>query len=121
MQDLILALDFGGAKHSAALIRRRALVEGAPAWLARRRVFSPPGTDAQVDIALALEMARGLLADAAEGERPLGGGVTKAGDLWWETVRRLARETALADVQVDVVPAQLGDDAPLWGAVALVA
>jgi hypothetical protein len=121
MQALILALDFGGAKHSAAIASRQALGQVEQAWLACGRVFAPPGADAQVDIALALEMARGLLADAAEGERPLGGGVTKAGDFWWETVRRLARETALADVQVDVVPAELGDDAPLWGAVALVA
>ncbi len=50
----------------------------------------------------------------------LGGGVTKSGKLWWEEVRRAARETALPEVLFDVVPATLGDDAPLWGAVALV-
>ena len=50
----------------------------------------------------------------------LGGGVTKSGELWWEEVRRAARETALPEVLFDVVPATLGDDAPLWGAVALV-
>jgi glucokinase len=49
----------------------------------------------------------------------LGGGVTKAGERWWETVRRVARETASPEVHFDVVPAALGDDAPLWGAVAL--
>jgi glucokinase len=49
----------------------------------------------------------------------LGGGVTKAGQRWWETVRRVARKTALPQVHFDVVPAALGDDAPLWGAVAL--
>jgi glucokinase len=49
----------------------------------------------------------------------LGGGVTKAGDRFWETVRRVARETALPEVRFEVVPATLGDDAPLWGAVAL--
>jgi glucokinase len=49
----------------------------------------------------------------------LGGGVTKAGERWWETVRRVARETASPEVHLDVVPAALGDDAPLWGAVAL--
>jgi len=49
----------------------------------------------------------------------LGGGVTKAGERWWETVRRIARETASPEVHLDVVPAALGDDAPLWGAVAL--
>jgi glucokinase len=49
----------------------------------------------------------------------LGGGVTKAGERWWETVRRVARETALPEVHFDVLAAALGDDAPLWGAVAL--
>jgi glucokinase len=49
----------------------------------------------------------------------LGGGVTKAGERWWEIVRRVARETALPEVHFEIVPAALGDDAPLWGAVAL--
>lgn len=49
----------------------------------------------------------------------LGGGVTKAGERFWGVIRRVARETALPDVHVDVVPAALGDDAPLWGAVVL--
>lgn len=49
----------------------------------------------------------------------LGGGVTKAGDVWWAEVRRAARETALPEVLFDIVPAALGDDAPLWGAIAL--
>ena len=49
----------------------------------------------------------------------LGGGVTKSGDRFWEVVRRVARETALPEVHFDVIPAALGDDAPLWGAVAL--
>jgi glucokinase len=49
----------------------------------------------------------------------LGGGVTKSGDRFWEVVRHVARETALPEVHFDIVPATLGDDAPLWGAVAL--
>ncbi len=49
----------------------------------------------------------------------LGGGVARAGDLWWTAVRAAAREAALPEVEFDVVPALLGDDAPLWGAVAL--
>ncbi len=49
----------------------------------------------------------------------LGGGVTKSGDRFWKVVRRVARETALPEVHFDIVPAALGDDAPLWGAVAL--
>ncbi len=49
----------------------------------------------------------------------LGGGVTKSGDLWWDAVRQAAHETALPEVHFEIVPARLGDDAPLWGAVAL--
>ncbi len=49
----------------------------------------------------------------------LGGSVTKAGTRWWEVVRQVARETALPEVDLEIVPAALGDDAPLWGAVAL--
>jgi len=49
----------------------------------------------------------------------LGGGVTKAGDQFWQVVRRVAKETALPEVHFDIVPAVLGDEAPLWGAVAL--
>ena len=49
----------------------------------------------------------------------LGGGVTKAGESFWEVLRKTARETALPEINFQVVPASLGDDAPLWGAVAL--
>lgn len=49
----------------------------------------------------------------------LGGGVTKAGEDFWRVVRRVARETALPEVDFEVIPAALGDDAPLWGAVAI--
>ncbi|MBK1989685.1 ROK family protein [Sphaerospermopsis aphanizomenoides BCCUSP55] len=49
----------------------------------------------------------------------LGGGVTKAGDNFWAIVRKVAQETALPEVNFEVVRALLGDEAPLWGAVAL--
>ncbi len=49
----------------------------------------------------------------------LGGGVTKSGERFWEVIRRTARQTALPEIYLDIVPAELGDDAPLWGAVAL--
>jgi glucokinase len=49
----------------------------------------------------------------------LGGGVTKAGDRWWQAVRGAARDHVLPQARVDIVPASLGDDAPLWGAIAL--
>lgn len=49
----------------------------------------------------------------------LGGGVTKAGERFWHQVRQTARETALPEVNFEILPAALGDDAPLWGAVVL--
>jgi glucokinase len=49
----------------------------------------------------------------------LGGGVTKAGNRFWEVIRNTARITALPEIQFEILPAQLGDDAPLWGAVVL--
>jgi glucokinase len=49
----------------------------------------------------------------------LGGGVTKSGERWWSEVRVAARANALPQMHVDLVPAALGDDAPLWGAIAL--
>ena len=49
----------------------------------------------------------------------LGGGVTKSGERWWRLVRETARFHALPQMRVDIQPAALSDDAPLWGAVAL--
>ena len=49
----------------------------------------------------------------------LGGGVTKSGERYWRAVRETARTHALPQMRVEIVPAALGDDAPLWGAVAL--
>ncbi|GAB1541666.1 ROK family protein [Scytonema sp. NUACC21] len=49
----------------------------------------------------------------------LGGGVTKAGENFWAVLRKVARETALPEVNFEIATAALGDDAPLWGAVAL--
>ncbi|MFQ5578300.1 MAG: ROK family protein [Anaerolineae bacterium] len=49
----------------------------------------------------------------------LGGGVTNAGQLWWQTVRETARRHTLPQTPVKIVPATLADDAPLWGAIAL--
>lgn len=72
--------------------------------------------------------ARGLgvgLGNAANLLNPrrivLGGGVTKSGLRWWQLVREAAQSTALPEINIDIVSAKLGDDAPLWGGVALVA
>jgi len=49
----------------------------------------------------------------------LGGGVTKAGEAYWEEIRRTAYASVWPDISVDIVPAALGDDAPLWGGIVL--
>ena len=68
----------------------------------------------------ALGMSIGNTANLLNPQRfVLGGGVTKSGTPFWEAVRRAARETALPQVRCEIVPAMLGDDSPLWGAIAL--
>lgn len=49
----------------------------------------------------------------------LGGGVTKAGERYWDRLCEVTRAVARPQARLDLVPAALGDDAPLWGAVAL--
>jgi len=82
----------------------------------------------KLSIELLERSARGLgvgIGNAANLVNPqrfiLGGGVTKSGERWWQVVRETARQTALPEVQFEIIPAALGDDAPLWGAVALAA
>ncbi|MDF5729254.1 MAG: ROK family protein [Rhizonema sp. PD38] len=68
----------------------------------------------------ALGMGIGNVANLINPQRfVLGGSVTKTGKVWWDVVTKVARETALPEVNFEIVPALLGDDAPLWGAVAL--
>ena len=49
----------------------------------------------------------------------IGGGVTKSGERYWQIVRETARAHALPQMRVEIVPAELADDAPLWGAAVL--
>jgi glucokinase len=70
--------------------------------------------------AWAVGVAIGNTANLMNPERfIIGGEMTKVGDRFLAMVRRTARETVLPDIDFDVVPASLGDDASLWGAVAL--
>lgn len=69
MSSVLLALDFGGTKHSQCFV--------------------------------------------------LGGGVTQSGDRFWQVVQETARQTALPEVNFEIIPAALEDEAPLWGAIAL--
>ena len=49
----------------------------------------------------------------------VGGGVAKSGECYFDAVRAAARANVLQGMRVDIVPAALGDDAPLWGAITL--
>jgi glucokinase len=71
-----------------------------------------------VDLALGLKAAIMLLNPA---RIVIGGGIAKAGDLLFVPLRaELARQiTSWSRARVDVVPAALGDDSVLWGAMAL--
>jgi glucokinase len=72
--------------------------------------------------ATALGAGIGSAANLLNPERVLvGGGVSKAGPALWNVMRRVARETAMPEVSLELAPAGLADDAPLWGAIALAA
>ncbi|NOX44295.1 MAG: ROK family protein, partial [Caldiserica bacterium] len=49
----------------------------------------------------------------------LGGGVIKAGDAFLSPMRAALRRHVFPGARADVALAELGDDAPLWGAAAL--
>lgn len=51
----------------------------------------------------------------------IGGGVSKSGERYWQELRQAASTNTLPEMRSveRIVPAALGDDAPLWGAVAL--
>jgi len=71
-----------------------------------------------VDLALGLKAAIMLLNPA---RIVIGGGIGKAGDRLFVPLRaELGRQiTAWSRARIDVVPAELGDDSVLWGAMAL--
>jgi glucokinase len=71
-----------------------------------------------VDLALGLKSAIMLLNPA---RIVIGGGISKAGDGLFVPLRAELRRqiTAWSRARIDVVPAELGDDSVLWGAMAL--
>lgn len=80
----------------------------------------PLALDVLLDAAAALGSGIAAAVNLLNPERiVLGGGVTKAGPRWWERVRATARAEALPQARVDIIPAAMPDDAPLWGAAAL--
>jgi glucokinase len=72
------------------------------------------------DAARALGFGIGTAITLLNPERVVvGGGVSKSGERWWSVVRASARANTLPQMRVEIVTAALGDDAPLWGAIAL--
>jgi glucokinase len=71
-----------------------------------------------IDLALGLKAAIMLLNPA---RTVIGGGIAKAGDRLFVPLRAELRKqiTAWSRARIDVVPAELGDDSVLWGAMAL--
>lgn len=71
-----------------------------------------------IDLALGLKAAIMLLNPA---RIVIGGGIGKAGDRLFVPLRAELRKhiTAWSRARIDVVPAELGDDSVLWGAMAL--
>ena len=71
-----------------------------------------------IDLALGLKAALMLLNPA---RTVIGGGIAKAGDRLFVPLRAELRKqiTAWSRARIDVVPAELGDDSVLWGAMAL--
>ena len=113
--DLLLALDFGGTKHTAAVISAAALPHGGP-WLAHKRIFSPPGADARYDLSAMLALARQLL----DGAVPIATGVSFGGPVDAENgIVRLSHHVPgwenvpLAQIlQTELgAPASIGNDA----------
>ena len=49
----------------------------------------------------------------------VGGGVTRAGDIWWDALRQAAQEAVFPGLEVEILPAGLGEESPLWGAAML--
>lgn len=75
------------------------------------------------DAASALGFALGNVICLMNPERIIiGGGVSKAGPQYFKTVRAAARANVMPQLRdaVNIVRATLGDQAPLWGALALV-
>ncbi len=114
------------AEAPAAGERLLALADGRPEQITAKIVSQAAAEGDELSrriLAVSAERLGLGLANAINLMNPerviLGGGITKAGPTWWQLVRQTARANVLPEIGVEIVPAKLGDDAPLWGAVAL--
>jgi glucokinase len=107
--ERLLALSGGRADGVTAQMVAQAAAEGDA--LAQELLYGA---------AEALGMGIGAALNLMNPQRVvLGGGITKSGERWWQIVRETARAHALPQTSAEIVPAAMGDDAPLWGAAAL--
>jgi glucokinase len=81
MLNLILALDFGGTKLTAATVTVTQLDASAPAWRVQRRQYSPPDADVRYDINTMLALARAVLDEG----KPAAVGVSFGGPVDFES------------------------------------
>jgi glucokinase len=125
---LYLAKKKGKARagHSSRARRLLELAEGSPDKITAQMISQAAAGGDKLSQKVIREAAERLgwgLAGAITLMNPdrviLGGGVIKSGELWWQTVRDTTRAQTHPEVSVEIVPAALGDDAPLWGAAAL--
>lgn len=114
------------AEDNTVGLRLRALVDGDPQIITARHVGQAALDGDAVAQRVLRDAGRALgtgLATAIVLMNPcrvvLGGGVINLGEQYLEDVRVAAQSSVLAGMTVAIVPATLGDDAPLWGAVAL--
>ena len=137
LPEALARFDHAAAQHEAPRVHQVSCVADAHPQRPGRDFQRFPGQvvslgwEALEVAAWALGVGIGNAANLVNPQRfVLGGGVTlglssrrrtetKAGLRFWEVVRRIARQTALPEVHFDIVPAALGDDAPLWGGIAL--
>jgi glucokinase len=106
--------------------RLRALVEGDLSRLTAKHVALAAQAGDELawqllsDAARALGQGMGAALVLMNPQRVVvGGGVAKSGERYWQVMREAAAAETMPAVRVEIVPAALGDDAPLWGAVAL--
>ncbi len=114
------------AEHSGRGKRLLQLAEGDPDKITAQMISQAAAEGDKLSQKVIRESAERLglgLAGAITLMNPdrvvLGGGVTQSGERWWQIVRDTARAQTPSEISVEIVPAALSDDAPLWGAVAL--
>jgi glucokinase len=86
----------------------------------RAETGDPVAREVMETAARALGMGLGYAITLMNPQRVvIGGGVANAGPIYWRALRETAAQFVLPQMRVEIVPAALGGESPLWGAVAL--